>query len=134
VATWSQYTLVDDPVGSGADRFGRWQGGLKFVNGSQKTGVYNAYQLPLYARRTSRSGVEVWGAARSGGPGSQIQIQQRRGSGAFVNLGNSLTVTNSRGYFRARFRLSSPTRRSYRFQFFRGGEVLTSRTAKAAAR
>ncbi len=31
VATWSQYTLVDDPIGTGADRFGTWQGGLKFV-------------------------------------------------------------------------------------------------------
>ena len=65
VSTWSQYTLVDDPLGTGADRFGTWQGGLKFVNESLKTGVYNAYQLPLYVRRTSRSGVEVWGGARA---------------------------------------------------------------------
>jgi len=134
VATWSQYTLEDDPIGLGADRFGSWQGGLKFTNGSRKPGVYNAYQLPLYVRRTSRSGVEVWGAARPGGAGSSIQIQQHRGGGAFVNLGNRLTVSNGRGYFRARFRLSSPTHRSYRFQFFRGSEVLTSRTAKATAR
>lgn len=133
VSTWSQYTLVDDPIGTGADRFGTWQGGLKFVNGSLKTGVYNAYQLPFYVRRTSRSGVEVWGAARPGGLGSSIQIQQRRG-GAFTNLGNRLTVRNGRGYFRVRFRLSSPTRRQYRFQFFKGSQVLTSRTAKAASR
>jgi Cellulase (glycosyl hydrolase family 5) len=134
VASWSQYTLRDDPLGSGGDRFGTWQGGLYFADGSRKTGVYNAYQLPLYVRRTSRSGVEVWGATRPGGPGSQIQIQQRRGNGAFVNLGDRRTVSNGRGYFRFRFRISSPTRRSYRFQFFRGSQVLTSRTAKAAAR
>jgi hypothetical protein len=133
VATWSQYTMVDDAVGTGADRFGTWQGGLKFVNGSAKSGVYNAYQLPLYVRRTSRSGVEVWGASRPGGAGSSIQIQQRRG-GAFADLGGRIAVTNERGYFRARFRLSSPTRRQYRFQSFKGGQVLTSRTAKAAAR
>jgi hypothetical protein len=134
VASWSQYTLRDDPLGSARDRFGTWQGGLYFADGARKTGVYNAYQLPLYVRRTSRSGVEVWGATRPGGPGSQLQIQQRRGNGAFVNLGERKTVSNGRGYFRFRFRISSPTRRAYRFQFFRGSEVLTSRTAKAAAR
>ncbi len=134
VSTWSQYTLADDPLGTDSDRFGTWQGGLKFANGALKEGVYNAYRLPLYVRRTSRNGVEVWGAARPAGFGASIQIQQRRGGGAFANLGGRRTVTNGRGYFRARFRLSSPTRRSYRFQNFQGSQVLTSRTAKAASR
>jgi len=134
VSTWSQYTLVDDPLGTDGDRFGTWQGGLKFVCGRLKGDVYNAYRLPLYVRRTSRNVVEVWGAARPGGSGASIQIQQRRGGGAFVNLGGRRTVTNGRGYFRVRFRLSSPTRRSYRFQYFQGSQVFTSRTAKAASR
>lgn len=134
VSTWSQYTLVDDPLGTDGDRFGTWQGGLKFVGGRLKGDVYNAYRLPLYVRRTSRNVVEVWGAARPGGSGASIQIQQRRGGGAFVNLGGRRTVTNGRGYFRVRFRLSSPTRRSYRFQYFQGSQVFTSRTAKAASR
>jgi len=125
---------VDDPLGRGRDRFGTWQGGLKFADGRAKGGVLNAYALPLYARRVGRSTVEVWGAARPIGPGARIQVQQRRGSAPFTNLGAPTTVTNSRGYFRLRFAISSPTRRTYRFQLFRDSQVLTSRNAKAASR
>ena len=74
--------------------------------------------------------VEVWGDARPGGRGATVQVQQRSGKGAYSNLGGPISVTNVRGYFRARFRIAKATRRTYRFQ----SSGLTSRSTKAANR
>jgi hypothetical protein len=130
VASYSQYTLVDDPLGGDRDRFGSWQGGLRFVDFRAKPGVYDAYRLPLFVRILGPSAVEVWGAARPGGAGSQVQVEERPGGGTYENLGGPISVTNARGYFRARFRIARAARRVYRFQS--GG--LTSRATKAAVR
>ena len=129
VASYSQYTLVDDPLG-GSDRYGRWQGGLRFVDFRAKPGVYEAYRLPLFVRLLGPGAVEVWGAARPGGAGAVAQLEQRSGRGAFANLGGPITVSNVRGYFRARFRIPRAAGRTYRFQS--GGE--TSRSARAVVR
>ena len=130
VASFSQYTLVDDPLGGDVDRFGSWQGGLRFVSGKRKRRVYAAYRLPFFVRLLGPGAVEVWGAARPTGAGASVQVQQRRGKGAYRNLGGPITVSNVRGYFRARFRISRAARRTYRFTT----AGLTSRTAKAAVR
>lgn len=129
VASYAQYTLLDDPLGTGTDASGSWQSGLRFSDGRVKGGVYAAYRLPLFVRLLGPSAVEVWGAARPGGPGATVQVQQRS-SGGYSNLGGPIAVRNARGYFRARFRISRASRRSYRFV----SSGSTSRAAKAAVR
>jgi hypothetical protein len=130
VASYSQYTLIDTPVRRSGDVFGTWQGGLRFDDGRPKRGVYRGYQLPIFVRLLGPRAVEIRGAARPGGAGSVVQIQQRRSRGDFENLGSPLTVENARGYFFARFRISRAAKRRYRFVF--GGKA--SRAAKAATR
>lgn len=130
VASFSQYTLVDDPLGRDTDRFGSWQGGLRFSSGRIKRGPYAAYRLPFFVRLLGPGAVEVWGAARPTGAGASVQVLQRRGKSAYKNLGGPISVTNVRGYFRARFRIARAARRTYKFQ----SAGLTSRTAKAAVR
>jgi hypothetical protein len=130
VASFSQYTLVDTPVRDSGDIFGTWQGGLRFDDGRPKRGVYDGYRLPIFVRLLGPGAVEVRGAARPGGAGSVVQIQQRRSGGDFENLGGPLTVQNARGYFSARFRISRAAQRRYRFVW--GGQA--SRAAKAATR
>ena len=130
VASFSQYTLTDDPLGVSRTPSGSWQGGLRFNDGRPKPGVYDAFRMPLFVRLLGPSAVEVWGAARPGGAGSQVQVQQRSGSGAFANLGAPIAVSNARGYFRVRYRISRASRRSFRFLY----AGLSSRTAKAVTR
>ena len=130
VASYSQYTLTDTPVRDSGDMYGTWQGGLRFADGRAKRGVYDGYRLPIFVRLLGPGAVEVRGAARPGGAGAVVQIQQRRSGRDFQDLGNPLTVENARGYFSARFRISRAAQRRYRF--VHGGE--TSRAAKAATR
>ena len=113
VASYSQYTLTDTPIVGG--NTGTWQGGLRFANGRRKRGVYNAYRLPVLVRILGPSAIEVSGAARPGGRGAVVQVQQRAGGRRFADLGAPLTVSNARGYFRARFRISRAAKRRYRF-------------------
>jgi hypothetical protein len=128
VASYSQYTLVDDPLGGDRDRFGSWQGGLRFVNGKMKTGYYNAYRLPIFVRLLGPSAVEVWGDSRPAGKGAVAQVQSRLGKGGYANLGGPISVKNVRGYFRARFRISKAAKRRFRFQ----SSGFTSRSTRAA--
>ena len=93
---------------------GLWQGGLRFSSGRKKPGVYDAYRLPILVRRLGPSAVEVRGAARPGGAGAVVQVQQRKGRGSYRDLGGPITVRNVRGYFSARFRLSGAANRTYR--------------------
>ena len=113
VASYSQYTLTDTPIVGGDT--GTWQGGLRYASGRQKRGVYAAYRLPILVRQLGPSAVEVTGAARPGGQGAVVQVQQRARGRGYVNLGGPLTVSNARGYFRARFRISRASQRRYRF-------------------
>lgn len=110
VVAYSQYTMNDTPGDAGL-----WQGGLRFANGRKKPGVYEAYRLPILARRLGASAVEIRGASRSGGRGSVVQVQSRAGSGAYRDLGSPVTVRNVRGYFSARFRVSNVSKRKFRF-------------------
>jgi hypothetical protein len=112
VASYSQYTMTDTAIVGGDT--GSWQGGLRFASGRPKRGVYNAYRLPVLVRQLGPSAVEVVGAARPGGRGAIVQIQQRRGGRRYADLGGPLTVSNARGYFRARFRISRAAKRRYR--------------------
>jgi hypothetical protein len=129
VASFSQYTMTDTPLRGEGDVFGTWQGGLRFANGRPKRGVYNAFRLPIFVRQLGPSAVEVRGAARPGGAGSVVQVQQRMG-GAFEDLGGPITVTNERGYFVARFRIARASRRTFRFRY----EGMSSPKSKAVFR
>jgi hypothetical protein len=117
VASYSQYTMTDTALRSIGDAYGTWQGGLRFANGRAKAGVYNAFRLPIFVRQLGPSAVEVRGAARPGGAGSVVQVQQRMGGGSFEDLGGPITVTNERGYFTVRFRIARASRRTFRFQY-----------------
>jgi hypothetical protein len=130
VASYSQYTMVDTPVGNRGDLFGTWQGGLRFASGRQKPGVYESFRLPLFVRLLGPGAVEVWGDARPGGGGSVVQVQQRQGRGSFSDLGGPFAVSNARGYFRVRFRIAQAAKRSFRFV----SQGLTSRTARPVVR
>ena len=130
VASFSQFTMTDTPVRSSGDVFGTWQGGLRFADGRPKKDVYDGYRLPIFVRLLGPGAVEVWGAARPGGAGAVVQVQERPAGGKFSNLGAPLTVENARGYFRARFEISKAAQRRYRFVYDGQG----SRAAKAATR
>lgn len=129
VASHSQYTLLDAPLGPGGDT-STWQGGLRFASGNVKKGVYAAYRLPLFVRLLGPNAVEVWGAARPGGTGAIVQVQERRGRSPYRSLGGPITVKSAQGYFKARFRLMRASRRDFRFT---SGEH-TSWAVKAANR
>jgi hypothetical protein len=110
VKSISQYTMDDSPGDPS-----QWQSGLRFSNGAPKTNIYNNYRLPILVRQLGPGAVEVRGAARPGGAGSTVQVQQRGRKGAFKNLGAALTVRNVRGYFVIRYRISKAASRSFRF-------------------
>lgn len=118
VASYSQFTMTDTPLRGAGDVFGTWQGGLRFASGRPKPGVYAAFRLPIFVRQLGPSAVELRGAARPGGAGSVVQVQERLGRrGRFADLGGPITVSNDRGYFTARFRIGKASRRSFRFRF-----------------
>lgn len=130
VASFSQYTLTDTPVRRRGDVFGTWQGGLRFDDGRAKKGVYDGYRLPIFVRLLGPGAVEVWGAARPGGAGAVVQVQERRAGGEFSDIGAPLTVDNAQGYFSARFEISNAAQRRYRFVY----DGQSSRAAEAATR
>jgi hypothetical protein len=121
VKSISQYTMDDTPGDPS-----QWQSGLRFANGTAKTNIYNNFRLPILVRQLGPGAVEVRGAARPGGAGSSVQVQQRGRKGPFTNLGVAITIRNVRGYFVARYRIPKAARRTFRFTT--GGQ--TSLTVK----
>ena len=114
VKSYSQYAMTDTTIVRGDT--GSWQSGLRFIDGRRKPGVYEAYRLPIFVRLLGPGAVEVRGAARPGGAGSVVQVQQRAGGG-FSDLGGPITVSNERGYFKARFLLAHAAKRRFRFRY-----------------
>ena len=112
----SQYTMTDTPGDPSL-----WQSGLRFADGSPKTNIYNNFRLPILVRQLGPGWVEVRGAARPGGAGSMVQVQQRGRRGSFKDLGGAMQIRNKRGYFVARYRISNAAARSFRFTT--GGET-----------
>jgi hypothetical protein len=112
VATYSQYTLYDDPPrpGSGPLRWSSWQAGLYFRNGRRKPRVYEAFQLPVHVRALSGNRVEIFGGRRAAGGTAQIESKARGGS--YRSLGSA--AVNGAGYFRRVFNVSGAARRTYR--------------------
>jgi hypothetical protein len=97
VRSFSQYPLLDDGDSAG------FQSGLRYSDGRAKPKVYRAYELPLFARRASRSRVELFGGVRAAS-GGRVTIEARRPGGRFRRIGTARL--NARGYFRVRVRAS----------------------------
>jgi len=113
VASYSQYTLRDDPprAGRGPLRWSSWQAGLRFRDGRVKRGVYRAFRMPVLVRSLGGSAVEVFGGLRTAAGGT-AQIQSRVRGGRYRSLGSA--TLNDAGYFRRVFRVSGASRRKYR--------------------
>ena len=129
IAAWSQYPFTDDPVAtSGTNRHGGFQSGIKFENGREKPGVYNAFRFPFFVRRISASKVEVFGGARPAGEGATVTVESRTGRGKWKRLAR--LRTGAQGYFNRNFTASGAAKRQYRFRYARS----KSRTARPAKR
>lgn len=122
VASYSQYTLVDDPPrrGSGPLRWSSWQAGLRFRSGKRKRHVYRAFRMPLFVRPLGANAVEVFGALRTMSSGS-AQVESKPRGGRYRPLG-SIPV-NEAGYFRQIFRLKGGFRHTFRVTLGRRSRV-----------
>ena len=107
VASYAQYPYVDDPSLAG------FQSGLFFNNGEPKKSVLAAYRMPLFVDRRSSKTVTVFGGVRPASGGT-VTVESRLGRrGKWRALGT--VPLNASGYFQRVFRVSSPTKRYYRF-------------------
>ena len=120
VASYSQYPLIDD---KGRDT--GFQSGLRFSSGRKKKGVFDAFRHPFWARR-SGSRVELFGGIRAAESGT-VSLESKLGrKGKWKAIGSA--DLNSRGYFDKGFRMSSPSKRYFRFK----AEGVISRVAMAS--
>jgi hypothetical protein len=113
VASYSQYTLYDDPPrpGSGPLRWSSWQAGLHFLDGRRKPQVYDAFALPVFVRSLSGNRVEIFGGRRALSTGT-AQIESKPRGGSYRSLGTA--EVNEAGYFRRVFKVNDAARRKYR--------------------
>lgn len=112
VASYAQYPLIDDPPS------GSFQSGLRTSDGKKKKGVYDAFRLPIFVQRRSRDTVEVFGGVRAGGPGDEVTVESRSGSGAsWKKLSGGTIQLGSGGYFDRVFNASKASGHQYRFRY-----------------
>jgi hypothetical protein len=113
VASYSQYTLLDDPpqAGPGFVKWSSWQAGLRFRNGKAKPGVYAAFRMPLFVRALGRNAVEVFGGLRSASGGSAV-VESKPPGGDYRSRGS--VPVNEAGYFRRVFRIRGGYRHKFR--------------------
>jgi hypothetical protein len=112
VASYSQYTLYDDPPrsGSGPLRWSTWQAGIYFASGKRKPYVYKAFRLPVHVRKLSGNRVEIFGGRRL--PGETATVEAKAPGGSYKSLGS--VAVNQAGYFRRVFKVKSAARSKYR--------------------
>ena len=127
VVSYSQYPLVDDPLGKGAQKFAGFQSGLRFVNGSAKKSVYAAFRMPFYVRKRGSSAAEVFGGVRAAAGGTPVSVQSRTGHGSWKLLPGGNIRLGAGGYFDKVFRVSTGKRQ---FRFLMGKSA--SRSARAS--
>jgi hypothetical protein len=127
VLAFSQYPLVDDALGKGAQKYAGFQSGLRFIDGTEKKGVYQAFEMPFYVRRRGSNLVEIFGGWRAADPGTAVTVQSRTGRGQWTTLPGGALLLGRGGYFERRFRVSASGRQ---FRFLAG--KTPSRTATAA--
>ena len=113
VASYSQYTLFDDPPrpGSGPLRWSSWQAGLHFLNGKRKPYVYDAFRLPVFVRALGGNRVEIFGGRRTL-TGGAAQIESKAPGASYRSLGTA--DVGQTGYFKRVFKVNDAARRKYR--------------------
>jgi hypothetical protein len=117
VSTYSQYPFNDDAIGTGANRFGGFQSGLNFEDGRRKRVVYAAFQYPFFVRLVSASKVELFGAVRAAGPGTQVTIESRSGRAKFKPLPSGTVTLGEQGYFDEVLKVTGAGKRQFRFLY-----------------
>jgi hypothetical protein len=106
----AQYLLYDAPGPPGhSSSESVFSSGLLYLNGTPKAD-YDAFELPLYLASTSTShggSLEVWGqvrpapfAAKDSGLAQQVAVQFQPSSGGAWTTVETVTITNSEGFFR----------------------------------
>jgi hypothetical protein len=99
--SFAQYNLADDPDTAAFNT------GLIFdnaVDGGARKPAYDAFATPIYVTKASSGSVYVWGAARAGGAGHRVAIENGSG-GAWTTVATA--STGSGGYLRVRLRKRS---------------------------
>jgi hypothetical protein len=124
VANYIQYQLQDELSSGLCDP--RFQAGLRFVDGSKKSGIYAAYELPIVVELTKSSNmVKIWGGVRAfAGAPQAVDIQVKQGSG-YKTVGTAVT-NGATGYFQTPVTLSGAKGKTWRLSW--NGK--TSRSAK----
>jgi hypothetical protein len=101
VAAFSQYLLLDDPLGGrpGASVNGGtigFQTGLEYITGRPKP-LYFAFPVPLVVAKHGHS-FSLWGFVRAAGESTKVTVLvQLRGSRSYRKL--KVVTTNSSGYW-----------------------------------
>jgi hypothetical protein len=114
VASYSQYTIVDDPPrpsGRPFQRWSSWQSGLRFHDGRAKPQVYAAFRLPFLVRSLGGHVVELFGGGR-GGAGQIARVEAKRRGGRYRVVAS--IPTNRAGYFRQILPLKNAYRQTFR--------------------
>jgi hypothetical protein len=125
VVSYSQYPLVDDPLGKGAQKYAGFQSGLRFVGGSAKKAVYQSYRMPFYVRKRSSRLAEVFGGVRAAAGGTPVTVQSRTGHGSWKTVPGGAIRLGAGGYFDELFRVST-SRRQFRFLMGQSASRITS--------
>jgi hypothetical protein len=112
VASYSQYTLYDDPPRSGPGplRWSSWQAGIYYRNGKRKPYVFNAFRLPVHVRRLGGNRVEILAGRRI--PGETATVAAKAPGGSYKTIGT--VAVNSAGYFKRIFKVQSATRSKFK--------------------
>lgn len=119
VATYSQYLLVDDPD------LGSFQTGLRFIDGTKKPGVYEAYQTPIMVFKGKGNRVTVWGGLRAKAPGATMAEIQYKTGNTWTTI-SQFPVSSAVGYFNKAVSVSGAQSKTYRVTWSGG----TSRETK----
>ncbi|MBJ7347624.1 MAG: hypothetical protein JHC87_03510 [Thermoleophilaceae bacterium] len=107
VVNFHQYQLYDEKPIAG------FQSGLRFIDGTKKPAIYDAFQLPLVVEKTTGSKVHVWGGIRAfNGAPQTVDIQIKNGS-SFQTV-TSVFVTNTAGYFQTDVALAGAAGKKWR--------------------
>ncbi len=109
VRSFSQYLMTDDNPGTGGERYGGFESGLRTFAGKAKP-AYDAFRTPLVVKDYGKSDV-LWGLVRPAVGVTRVRVEYRnRGARAYRTLRTA--ETNANAVFG--FRTSSPAGRRYR--------------------
>src|SRR5256885_17265434 len=88
-------------------------------------GINQEYKLPIFVRRSGRSGVDFWGGVRAAGGGTVTLFSRKGTKGKFTVLKKSVKL-NGRGYFEERVRASRASQRQFKFAFGKQRSIIVT--------